>query len=124
MAWFQMKYGIAIIYVGLLALALDHNNPNQCGAPIFFGVLVVASAYLAQRLKRWHYLPLQCNTMMFIGLVFLAGSDLARSLTPASIFCGVGLLFLCSLALFLTNESFQQEPEDLDELVKTKDPLT
>jgi len=119
MAWFQMKYGLAIIYVGLLALALDHKHANQCIYPICVGVLIVAAAYLAQRLRRWHYTPLQCNTMMFIASVFWAGIDLTHNLTPASTFCGMGVLLLASMALFITNQSFQQEPEDLNELGKS-----
>ena len=112
MAWFQMKYGIAIVYLGLLTCALDYGQTKQWAVPISFGTVIVAAAYLAQGLKRWYYLPLQCNTLMFLGLVFLAGNDLGQGLTPASIFCGLGLLIVCSHHIFIASESFQQERRD------------
>jgi 4-hydroxybenzoate polyprenyltransferase len=114
-----MKYGVALIYAGLLAFALDRGHTLQHLLPACVGAFVVALACLSARLKRWHYTPLQCNTMMFIGMVFWAGGVLTRNLTPSTIFCGIAVFLLSSLGLFITSESFQQEPKNLDDLVKT-----
>ena len=118
MIWFQTKYGIALIYAGLLAFALDRGHTLEHLFPAFVGAFVVGAACLSSQLKRWHYTPLQCNTMMFIGMVLWSGSILARNPSLPSMFCGTAVFVLSSLSLFIASESFQQEPENLDDLVK------
>jgi hypothetical protein len=56
--------------------------------------------------------------MMFIGMVLWSGSILARNPSLPSMFCGTAVFVLSSLSLFIASESFQQEPENLDDLVK------
>ena len=125
-----MKCGIAIIYAGLLAIALDYNHMNHYIFPLCEGIFIVAVAYLAHRLRKlpgklriWHYMALHCNTAFFIGSVFWAGGCSHHNLNPGSIFCGFSLAILSGLALFISSDSFQEEHEYLDklELEKTND---
>ena len=123
-----MKYGIAIVYAGLLALALDQSRPIQYVFPVCVGLIIVVVSYLAQKLQMahgkariWHFSAMQCNFMMFVLLVFVAGSVFTRLRNPVSVFFEISLLVLCILNLFITSDPFQSEHQYLEELEEGKD---
>ena len=114
MAWIQLKYGIAIVYAGLLALALDQSRSIQYAFPVCVGLIIVLMSYLAQRLqnvngclKISHFLAMQWNFMMFVLLVFVAWSMFTRILSPVSAFFEISLLFLSIQCLFIASDPFQ-----------------
>jgi len=122
MPWIQMKYGIAIVYAGLLALAFDQNNSIQYVFPVCVGLTIVVVSFLAQRLEKangkakiWHFSAMQLNFMLFVLLVFVAGRMFNRLLTATSVFFEISLLALSLQCLFITSDPFQSEHEYLND---------
>lgn len=118
-----MKYGIAIIYAGLLALALDHHHAPHYVFLVCIGAIIVAMSHVAQRMENapgklriWHFMALEWNFLMFIMLVSLAGIRFALNLNPVSIFCEISVLALSIQCLWIQSDSFQEEHKYLDEL--------
>ena len=122
MPWIQMKYGIAIVYAGLLAIALDQHSSFQYVFPVCVGLTIVVVSILAQRLEKakgkvkiWHFTAMQLNFMMFVLLVFVAGRVFNRLLTTTSVFFEISLLALSLQCLFITSDPFQSEHEYLND---------
>ena len=118
-----MKYGIAIIYAGLLALALDYHHATHYIFPVCMGAIIVAMSHVAQRLENapgklriWHFMAMEWNFLMFVMLVSVAGIRFALNLNPVSIFCEISVLALSIQCLWIQSDSFQEEHKYLDKL--------
>jgi len=65
--WIQAKYGIAILFAGLLAMAMDHSHAKcYLQGPVTGGLLIALLALLSKKLVRYHYTPLQFNSGIFL----------------------------------------------------------
>ena len=122
--WIQAKYGIAILFAGLLAMAMDHSHAKcYLQGPVTGGLLIALLALLSKKLVRYHYTPLQFNSGIFLFMLFWSGFWLAansfnlqggRGFPLGFMFCAFPVCSLSYLAIFFTSCTYQDEMEEMD----------